>query len=247
MPPHRHWPLYGLRITTPRLELRLPDSGLLDELAEVAAGGVHGDGEMPFSVPWTDGGPRQRARGVVQHVLGTIAQWRTDSWALSLAVRLRSADADAETDADTGSEAGKPVVVGRQDLSATDFAVAREAGTGSWLGTTYQGLGIGTEMRAAVVHPEAEAIVRNVLGLTGIAALTAVLLGARLSWLPALLYALPAYLAADGTVTHGLPALWTWLMQDGSQPSGWWVTCGLFAAGSALFAWRGPRPEGGES
>lgn len=94
---------------------------------------------------------------------------------------------------------------------------------------------------------EAEAIVRNVLGLTGLAALTAVLLGARLSWLPALLYALPAYLAADGTVTHGLPALWTWLMQDGSQPSGWWVTCGLFAAGSALFAWRGPRPEGGES
>lgn len=136
---HRHWPLYRLRITTPRLELRLPDSELLDELAEVAAGGVHPDGEMPFSVPWTDGGPEQRARGVVQHVLGTIARWRTDSWALSLAVRLRGED-------------GAYTTVGRQDLTATDFAVVREARTGSWLGLAHQGRGIGTEMRAAAVH-----------------------------------------------------------------------------------------------
>ncbi|MGE6747842.1 GNAT family N-acetyltransferase [Streptomyces niveus] len=43
-------------------------------------------------------------------------------------------------------------VVGRQDLGATDFAVTGEAHTGSWLGQAYQGRGIGTEMRAAVLH-----------------------------------------------------------------------------------------------
>ncbi|MFE7621315.1 hypothetical protein [Streptomyces sp. NPDC057496] len=35
----RHWPLYGLRLRTPRLELRLPELELLDELSTVGAGG----------------------------------------------------------------------------------------------------------------------------------------------------------------------------------------------------------------
>jgi RimJ/RimL family protein N-acetyltransferase len=94
---------------------------------------------MPFTTQWTDGTPEQRGRGTVQHLLGTIARWRPDDWKLGLAVRLRDADA------------GNPVV-GRQDLMATDFAVTREARTGSWLGLAHQGRGIGTEMRAAVVH-----------------------------------------------------------------------------------------------
>lgn len=36
MDPH-FWPPYGLRLRTPRLELRLPGIPLLDELAAVAA------------------------------------------------------------------------------------------------------------------------------------------------------------------------------------------------------------------
>jgi RimJ/RimL family protein N-acetyltransferase len=36
-------------------------------------------------------------------------------------------------------------------MGATDFAVVREVGTGSWLGRQYQGQGIGTRMRAAVL------------------------------------------------------------------------------------------------
>jgi RimJ/RimL family protein N-acetyltransferase len=39
-----------------------------------------------------------------------------------------------------------------QGLAAADFAVLREVRTGSWLGLTHQGKGIGTEMRAAVLH-----------------------------------------------------------------------------------------------
>jgi RimJ/RimL family protein N-acetyltransferase len=130
----RFWPLYGLRLTTPRCELRIPDLQLLDELAAVAEGGVHDEALMPFTVPWTDASPEDRGRATFQHVLGTIADWRPEDWTLSLAVLFEGR------------------VVGRQDLSATDFAVRAEARTGSWLGMAHQGRGIGTEMRAAVVH-----------------------------------------------------------------------------------------------
>ncbi|MEU5101551.1 GNAT family protein [Streptomyces sp. NPDC021354] len=133
MDPH-YWPPFGLRLTTPRLELRLPDLALLDEMAALAATGVHDPAEMPFSIPWTDAPPEQVGRSSFQHLLGTIAEWRPEKWNMSLVV-LRE---------------GK--VVGRQDLFATDFAVTREAETGSWLGLAHQGQGIGTEMRAAVAH-----------------------------------------------------------------------------------------------
>jgi len=44
------------------------------------------------------------------------------------------------------------VVVGVQGMLATDFAVKRQVGTGSWLGQGYQGRGIGKEMRAAILQ-----------------------------------------------------------------------------------------------
>ncbi|MFE3589324.1 GNAT family N-acetyltransferase [Streptomyces niveus] len=128
------WPLYDLRITTPRLELRLPDLDELSRLAAVAAAGVHDEDRMPFVAAWTDVSPEERARATFQHLLGTVAGWTPRKWSLGLAV----------------SWEGK--VVGRQDLGATDFAVTGEAHTGSWLGQAYQGRGIGTEMRAAVLH-----------------------------------------------------------------------------------------------
>lgn len=130
----RHWPLFGLRITTPRLELRLPELDLLDDLAAVAGAGVHDPAEMPFTFPWTDAPPEERAQATFRHVLGTVAEWQPGRWTLSLAV-LHEGE-----------------VVGRQDLTAKDFSVTREAETGSWLGTAHQGKGLGTEMRAAVVH-----------------------------------------------------------------------------------------------
>ncbi|MEU9965555.1 GNAT family N-acetyltransferase [Streptomyces malaysiensis] len=129
-----YWPLYGLRLRTPRLELRLPDIPRLDELAAAAADGVHDPAEMPFSNPWTDAPPEERGRSSFQHVLRTIAEWRPEQWTLSLAVLYEG------------------TVIGRQDLLATDFAVTREAETGSWLGAAHQGKGLGTEMRAAVAH-----------------------------------------------------------------------------------------------
>ncbi|MGK5630789.1 GNAT family N-acetyltransferase [Streptomyces sp. URMC 123] len=146
----RSWPLYGLRITTPRLELCLPGPDLLDDLAVLAADGVHDPDSMPFIVPWSAASPEERARSTFQHVLGTVAQWRPERWTLSLAVSLKPLGSPGSLGS-VGSP-GVGEVVGRQDLTAVDFAVTREAETGSWLGLRHQGRGIGTEMRAAVLH-----------------------------------------------------------------------------------------------
>jgi RimJ/RimL family protein N-acetyltransferase len=129
-----HWPLAGLRLSTPRLELRLPTADELGELGELAAEGVHDPERMPFRVPWTDLPPAERARSVVQHHWLRLGDWTADRWALNLAV----------------FEDGR--VVGLQTLGAADFALLREVGTGSWLGARHHGRGIGTEMRIAVLR-----------------------------------------------------------------------------------------------
>ena len=57
------WPLFGLVLRTPRLELRLPSLERLAELGELAAEGVHDPAVMPFFVAWTDRPPAERAPG----------------------------------------------------------------------------------------------------------------------------------------------------------------------------------------
>jgi RimJ/RimL family protein N-acetyltransferase len=128
------WPLAGLRLTTPRLELRVPSDPDLEHLADLAAAGVHDPEVQPFGVPWTDAPPPDRARGTLQYHWSQRAAWQPAKWSLSLVVVNDGA------------------VVGTQELSAADFAVLREVSTGSWLGQAHQGHGIGTEMRAAVLH-----------------------------------------------------------------------------------------------
>jgi RimJ/RimL family protein N-acetyltransferase len=130
-----HWPLSGLRLRTPRLELRLPTLADVDELASLAAAGVHDPGIQPFMVAWTDATPGERARSVVQFQLSQWGAWSPEDWSLNLVA------------ADLGG-----VIAGTQGVSARDFAVLREVSTGSWLGQRYQGQGLGTEMRAAVLH-----------------------------------------------------------------------------------------------
>ncbi|WP_130797469.1 GNAT family N-acetyltransferase [Streptomyces otsuchiensis] len=129
-----HWPLLGLRLNTPRLELRLPTEDELAELADLAAEGVHESDRMPFVVPWTDAPPADRARSVVQHHWRGRGNWVPDDWSLGLAV----------------FQEGR--VIGLQDIAAKDFAVLRETATGSWLGLRHHGRGFGTEMRAAVLE-----------------------------------------------------------------------------------------------
>jgi RimJ/RimL family protein N-acetyltransferase len=133
-PTMQHWPLSGLRLRTPQLELRLPTLADLDQLAGLAAAGIHDPEIQPFGVPWTDVAPDQRARSVIQFHLGHWSSWSAEDWSLDLV-------------ADSSG-----VIVGTQGMYARDFAVLREVRTGSWLGRDYQDRGLGTEMRAAVLH-----------------------------------------------------------------------------------------------
>ncbi|GAA1984845.1 GNAT family N-acetyltransferase [Kitasatospora viridis] len=140
-----HWPPLGLRLTTPRLELRLPTEPQLAALAELAAAGVHEPDRMPFINTWTDLPPTERARSVVQHHWLRRGNWTPQDWSLNLVV-LRDGE-----------------VLGLQSLWAREFAVKREVHSGSWLGLAHHGQGVGTEMRAAVLH----------LAFAGLGALTA--------------------------------------------------------------------------
>lgn len=130
----RNWPLFGLRLHTPRLELRIPGLDDLDALADLAAEGVHAPSEMPFAVPWTDAPPEERARSTLQWQWRAWAEWTPENWRCDFVVLMNDQ------------------VVATQGLTAHDFAIVREVGTGSWVGRRHQGQGIGTEMRAAVLH-----------------------------------------------------------------------------------------------
>jgi RimJ/RimL family protein N-acetyltransferase len=128
-----HWPLVGLRLTTPDLELRWPTNEELATLADVAAEGIHDPGFMPFLFPWTDTTPAERARSVILHYWRRAGLWQKDDWSFNFVVFL----------------AGQPI--GLQAMSGKDFAVTREVSTGSWLGRRFHGRGFGTQMRAAVL------------------------------------------------------------------------------------------------
>ncbi|MFF7964467.1 hypothetical protein ACFZC3_03745 [Streptomyces sp. NPDC007903] len=87
------------------------------------------------------------------------------------------------------------------------------------------------------------AMIRNTLGCVGVTVLAAVVLGARLSWLPAFGYVSAVYLASSGA--HGRAAtVWAWPVQPGQQPGAWAAALTAFALGTALYAVRGARAEG---
>ena len=130
----RDWPLFGLSIETPRLTLRYPTDDGLAALNNLASQGIHDPDVMPFDIPWTDEPPETRPQHSLQFYWGTRANWKPTNWHITMMVK--------EGDA----------VVGAQGMVASDFAVKRQVGTGSWVGQAYQGHGIGKEMRAAILH-----------------------------------------------------------------------------------------------
>jgi len=127
------WPLFGLRIRSERLVLRLPTDDDLVDLIAVARTGIHPPGEMPFGVAWSTALSPAFERGFLQHHWGLRASWTLEAWQLNLMVELD----------------GEPI--GSQSVHATQFATMRTVDTGSWLGRAYQGRGYGREMRAAVL------------------------------------------------------------------------------------------------
>jgi RimJ/RimL family protein N-acetyltransferase len=128
-------PLYGLRLITPRLELRLGTREELVEVHELAREGIHPPDEMPFENPWTDrGGDEDFVEQCVAFHESALREWRPNRWSFNPLVFLSS----------------RPI--GSQGMRAEDFPTRREVDTGSWLGQAFQGQGIGTEMRTALLE-----------------------------------------------------------------------------------------------
>ncbi|MDQ1323816.1 MAG: hypothetical protein QG587_1151, partial [Chloroflexota bacterium] len=98
------WPLFDLRLRTPRLELRLPTDDDLLALAAVARAGVHDLPGSPFLVPWDELPSPAFERQFLLHWWQVRGNWSPGDWTLGLAVL-----AD-----------GRPI--GIQDLMARDFA-----------------------------------------------------------------------------------------------------------------------------
>jgi RimJ/RimL family protein N-acetyltransferase len=109
------WPLFDLRIDTPRVSLRYPDDDALELVAQAATTGIHDADAMPFYVPWSRAQPPALQRNILQFAWSRRASLRPTDWHLPFVVF-------------DGEQA-----VGVQDLFAQAFPTARTVDTGSWL------------------------------------------------------------------------------------------------------------------
>ncbi|WP_225997404.1 GNAT family N-acetyltransferase [Myceligenerans pegani] len=144
------WPAFALTVRCDDLELRVPDDADLLALADVAAQGVYDRPDVPYRWAWTRGTPEEVRRNVLAYQWAARGHFTPDRWRLELGV----------------FHDGDPV--GIQAISARNFPVTREATTGSWLASRFQGRSIGKRMRlmalslmfdglaAAAMHTEAD-------------------------------------------------------------------------------------------
>ena len=123
--PNAQWPLFDLRVRTPRLEIRPPTDEDLYRLNELVDLGVHEPSVMPFTIPWTDTPPPRRHRESLKFWWSKRANWSPESWDFTGAVFVDGAP------------------VGVQGLMARNFGRLRTVETGSWLGRQHQGQGLG--------------------------------------------------------------------------------------------------------
>lgn len=125
-----------VHIETPKLELRGATDDLLERLAPLVRAGKAMDDPKPYDDPfWAyEADPDVRVEKWLQGVWrgrGTVAP---DRWRLHFVVIVD----------------GEPV--GMQDLMGDGFATFGTVESFSWLSTDVRQRGIGTEMRAAIMH-----------------------------------------------------------------------------------------------
>lgn len=129
----RHWPVFGLRLATPRLVLRPVTDDDLADLVDLVLAGIHDPASMPFLMPWTDAPRDELITETLRYHWRSRAESRPEQWSVHFAVRSRGQ------------------LLGTQEISAEHFAVTAAVSTGSWLGRTHHGQGYGTEMRCGVI------------------------------------------------------------------------------------------------
>ncbi len=126
------WPLFGLKLTTPRLVLRPITDDDIPAAVAAAASGVHEPGRNPFSTPWTELPRESLGHNMAQWYWRCRGQATPEDWTLLLGIWLEDE------------------FIGCQDIGAKDFATLKTVSTGSWLKQSVHGQGLGKEMRAAV-------------------------------------------------------------------------------------------------
>lgn len=133
------FPPFRLRIRCGAIEQRVLRDDDIPELVDLVRGGVQAPGTpMPFLADWHEAPFAPGQPGAFPAV--SLSWWwqqraafAPDAWHLALTVRHDG------------------VLVGMQDVPATDFPLTRTVETGSWLGRDHQGKGIGTLMRQMAI------------------------------------------------------------------------------------------------
>jgi RimJ/RimL family protein N-acetyltransferase len=122
-------------VRTPRLVLAGATDELLERLIPVVRAGVVGAGPLPFDDPMSlyEDSPEREWRWL-RAIWAGRARVDRSWWRLYFVVLV-------------GDEPA-----GVQDLTGVQFAALGTVSTFSWLGPEHRGRGIGTEMRAAVLH-----------------------------------------------------------------------------------------------
>ena len=128
-------PLFGIRITTSRLVLRVPTDEDLVDLLRLARAGVHPAGESPFINDWASLPSPTFERRFLQYFWALRGEWSIHRWRLPFGAF---------------THAGEPI--GVQQIQATNFLALRTLRSGTWVGLARQRSGFGTEMREAVLE-----------------------------------------------------------------------------------------------
>jgi RimJ/RimL family protein N-acetyltransferase len=127
------WPLFDLRLRTPDLELRLPTDEDLLELVRIARQGIVDPDQTVFLVPWHRLPSPAFERQFLLHMWKSRATWDPRNWSITLAMVYD----------------GRPI--GLQEVIGREFPVRRTTMSGSWIGREFQGRGLGTQARAAIL------------------------------------------------------------------------------------------------
>ncbi len=129
----RAWPLFALRLRTPRLELRVVRDDDLPGLVDAVLAGVQDAERTPTGIPWPHLHPDEIRTAFAGYHWRSRSEVQPNTWALQFAVLLDG------------------VPVGVQELCARSLTVLRTVSSSSWLTRSTQGRGFGTEMRAALL------------------------------------------------------------------------------------------------
>ena len=114
------------------VELKYVDDQTALDLGRLAGAGIHGEA-LPFHTPWSRGSAVDVARNVYAYHSGLRSRFSVDDWSLEFAARLDG------------------TLIGTQAFAAKRFTTTRSGESGSWLGRAYQGRGVGTLLRVAIL------------------------------------------------------------------------------------------------